>query len=82
MPLIHAHSIKWDCVMQNIDRFVCNGHERARAAIEPQIRAAVSEEFADRWQAASLWQHFWLRREIEREVNRRLEKVAPSNALY
>jgi hypothetical protein len=61
---------------------VADGNHRVRQAIEPQIRAAVEAEYAERWQAASLWRRFWLRREMNREVERRLELAAPSHAVY
>jgi hypothetical protein len=65
-----------------LDRFVADGQERAHAAIEPTIRAAVTAEYAERWQRATFWQRFWLRREIQHEIDRRLEEAAPSDALY
>jgi hypothetical protein len=68
--------------MRQVDQIVCDGQSRAHAAIEPRVRAAVEAEFAERWQAASLWRRFWLRREITGEVERRLEQAAPSHAVY
>jgi len=66
----------------NKEGFVADGHNRARQAIEPSIRAVVEMEFTVRWNAASLWQRFWLQREINREVERRIAEVAPPEALY
>jgi hypothetical protein len=68
--------------MRDIDQFVADGQSRARATIETQIRNAVETVYAERWQAASLWRRFWLRREMNREVERRLEEAAPSHAVY
>jgi hypothetical protein len=68
--------------MCQVDQFVVDGQSRAHAAIESQIRAAVEAEYTERWQAASLWRRFWLRRAINREVEKRLELSAPSHALY
>jgi hypothetical protein len=62
--------------------FVVDGYSRARAAIEPQIRAELEGEFAARLEAANGWQRFWLWRAIEREVQARLDKTAPYHGHY
>lgn len=61
---------------------VSDGHERACDAKEPQIRAEVLEEYAERLGEASFFKRIGLRREMEREVQRRLDLQAPPDALY
>ena len=63
-------------------RFVVDGWSRARSAGEPRIREQVLAEYAQRLAAASAWQRFWLWRAIDREVEARLQKLAPRGALY
>jgi hypothetical protein len=68
--------------MADRNRFVNDGCCRAQSAAEPKIREQVNAEFAEQLKSANGWERFWLKRAIDREVNRRLEKVAPSHALY
>jgi hypothetical protein len=63
-------------------RFVADGHRRAREAMEPSIRAAVESEFAVQLKGASFWQRWRIRAAIEREIDRRIERMAPRHALY
>ena len=62
--------------------FVADGHERARRALEPMIRAEVEREFAEELQNAPPWQQHWIRRKIQREIERRIAAAAPPDALY
>jgi hypothetical protein len=63
--------------------FVVDGYHRARAGADPEVRAQVMAEYAERLAAAEgFWQRFWLMREAEREIDRRLNKVASPYALY
>ncbi|REK17996.1 MAG: hypothetical protein DWQ37_05605 [Planctomycetota bacterium] len=66
----------------NSNGFVQDGFERARAAAEPEIRAQVVAEYAERLEAASSWKKYWLWRAIDREVETRLARQAPPGALY
>jgi hypothetical protein len=61
---------------------VADGHERAWWANEPLVRVQVQQEYAERLCAAPLWRRWLLRRALEREVRRRLEQLAPPDALY
>jgi hypothetical protein len=75
------------CVMRSTPkqrdlRFVHGGDQNARSAAEVRIRAQVIAEYAERLVAAGVWGRFWLRREIAREVEIRLRKVAPPGACY
>jgi hypothetical protein len=62
--------------------FVADGCQRAREANEPVVRAEVEREFAAKLAEAtdrdrqSIWQA------VEREVERRLNRLAPPDALY
>jgi hypothetical protein len=62
--------------------FLFNGHARAQAAIKRQIREQLLAEYADALATASFWGRVRLWREIECEVARRLNKLAPPDALY
>jgi hypothetical protein len=62
--------------------FVADGYLRAREANEPRIRLQVGEEFATQLSNAPFWRWFLLRRQIEREITRRMDTVAPPDALY
>ena len=62
--------------------FVADGCRRARAAIEPRVRADVEREFAGKLENASFLKRLRLRRQMEREIQRRVEAMAPSDALY
>lgn len=62
--------------------FVADGCERAHDAIEPAIRAQVEQEYTDRLKAASPFQRYRLRRELNKEIQRRIDAQAPPDALY
>jgi hypothetical protein len=64
------------------ERFLVDGCTRARSEAEPVIRAQMVAEYAERVEAADAWGRFWLRREMEREIRARVEKLAPRDALY
>jgi hypothetical protein len=61
---------------------VADGHRRAAQSVEPEIRAAVEREYAFRLREARSLRRWLLRREIAREVRRRLERCAPPGAVY
>ncbi len=62
--------------------FVADGYSRARSAVEPEIRAAVAAEFAERLASASHRQRVRLWLVIEREIRRRVARIAPPAALF
>jgi hypothetical protein len=62
--------------------FVVDGCCRAQAAAELKVRTEVEAEFAERLAAADFWTRVRLWREITREVRRRLNRIAPPDALY
>lgn len=67
--------------------FVQDGHKRlmdalAAKGVRDQVRTEVESEFAPALQQAPVWQRWQLRREIERELKRRIKKLAPPDALY
>jgi hypothetical protein len=62
--------------------FVADGQERAWAALEPKVRAEVESEYAEEWNSSGLVRRRLLLRKIEKEIARRLEDLAPSDALY
>lgn len=63
-------------------KIVADGHARAQAAAETQVRAAVRAEYAERLKATSLLGRIRLRRDMEREIQRRISEQAPPWALY
>jgi hypothetical protein len=63
-------------------RFVSDGCQRARLALEAENRAAVEREFAERLRDASLPRRLMLERQMAREIERRLGEQAPLDALY
>lgn len=56
-------------------RVVCDGYERWWTGASEPIRAAVEAQYAAKLSAASIWQRWQLRLQIEREVNRRMRDV-------
>jgi hypothetical protein len=62
--------------------FLFDGCERAQAAVRLAIREQVTAEYAEAFATASFWDRLRLWREIEREVARRVNKLAPPDALY
>ena len=68
--------------MQRQRSFICGGYNIARSAAMPAIRAQVIAELSDQFSKAGLWRRIWLWRQIAYEVERRVEKVAPYDALY
>ena len=68
--------------MRGANRVVADGYERARSACEPELRAQVTAEYAERLANASFWKQWWLRWEMRREVVRRVHEKAPPYALY
>jgi hypothetical protein len=63
-------------------RFVEDGYERARIAAIDSIRAEVEREYAERLSGASWLKRWCLRLEMRREIERRLDRVAPPWGLY
>jgi hypothetical protein len=64
------------------NQFVADGYERACEAAIDKIRAAVAIEYAERLQAAGWWERWLLRYAMRREVERRLQRIAPPWGLY
>jgi hypothetical protein len=62
--------------------FVADGHWRARAALEPVVRAEVRTAYAEQLAQAKMGKKAALRSAMEREIKQRLDAKAPSDALY
>lgn len=62
--------------------FVADGRARAAMALKGKIAAEVEAEFAERLEKATPYQRIRLKLNMVREINRRLEKEAPPDALY
>jgi hypothetical protein len=61
---------------------VYDGPENLRAQAAERVHAEVRREFDTRMQSAGPVKRLLLRLAIRREVERRLEKLAPPSALY
>jgi hypothetical protein len=64
------------------DHFVADGYSRARSGNYDTIRAEVQREYAERRQSAGLLRRWFLYFEMHREIERRLDRVAPPWGLY
>ena len=62
--------------------FVADGYRRAKRGAEEHIRLQVEEEFAERLQYATDDEEATLRREMEKEIKRRVSRITPPDALY
>ena len=63
-------------------RFVAYGCSRAKAALEPDIRAKVALEFEERLKMPGPQHAHALLKEMEREIKHRVQRMAPADALY
>ena len=67
-------------------RFVVDGPSRLHAALEPEIRAQVIDEYAFHLASAGRWRRFCLKLKIDREVGRRVScrahEIVSRDALY
>lgn len=51
-----------------------DGYRRLLLTLEADVRPEVEEEFADRRKAANCFRRWFLDREVEREITRRIEE--------
>lgn len=68
--------------MADLNGFLADGYWRAYEGSEPIIRAEVEREFSDRLRIASAAEERLIREEMEIEIAKRLNKLAPPDALY
>jgi hypothetical protein len=61
---------------------VADGADRAWAGCIERVTAEVKAEFAERWNAASLFGRIMLRFQIRREIYRRMDRVCSPRNLY
>ena len=68
------------------NRFVKDGHRRARRAIEQEVRAELEARYAEALQQANILQRLRIKRQINKEVAqevaRRVNEQAPREGLY
>lgn len=62
--------------------FVVDGYERARKAMEPEIRAEVEAKYTEQLTTATIWQRWKLRRQMKLEIDERIHQIAPPDAEY
>lgn len=63
-------------------QFVADGQCRAWAAHAPEIEREARAQYAEQWRTSGPLLRLVLRWRIKREIKRRLEAIAPSEALY
>ena len=68
--------------MTDSNDFVADGFKRAQRANEPAIREQVESEFAALLNNATWLKRREIRKQIEAEINRRCDELAPPDALY
>ena len=68
--------------MASADGIVADGYWRLLAVVDPQVRAEVEAEYAGRLEQASFWERRRLKREMAREIKRRVDEKAPPYGLY
>jgi hypothetical protein len=64
------------------DHFVADGDKRAWTANYDAIREQVEREYEQRLAVAGLFRRWQLRWKMRREIERRLDRVAPPWGLY
>ena len=68
--------------MKEPDRFVVDGRERLRSAHEQNIRVEIELQYADQMASASWFKRRKIRKQIEAELQSRLDDRAPPEASY
>jgi hypothetical protein len=68
--------------MTRPSRLITGGFWRAAGALKPIVRAEVHTEYAEKLQSASFVGRVLLKREMNREIKRRVLAQAPPDALY
>lgn len=63
-------------------RIVVDGQRRAHSASFDRVRAEVEREFSSALKQAGFMRRMVLRAEMDREITRRMEEIAPPWALY
>jgi len=64
------------------ERIVPGGRKRAYIASIGRVRAEVEAEYRRELEKAGIWKRARLRWKMEREIRRRMKKVAPPDGLY
>ena len=68
--------------MDKRNGIVAGGHRRSRNASQAIVRTEVDQEYAALLGNASIAEQKRIRDEIELEIEKRLNTLAPPNALY
>ena len=69
-------------LMQESDGLVPDGYDQLRSIHEPQVRAEIELKYADQLTSASWLNRRKIRKQIELEIDTRLDNLAPPDALY
>ncbi len=68
--------------MDDKAEIVADGRERAMDGSVDRIRAEVEAKYAEELRTAGFWKRRRIRQKIEREIEKRLERIAPKTGLY
>ena len=68
--------------MKRNHKIVADGQRRAYDGNTEQVRAEVEAKYTEELKNAGFWRRRSLRRQMEREIQQRLEKTAPPGGLY
>ena len=68
--------------MDESDAFHAGGHADLHSIHEPQVRAEIELKYASELEGASWFNRRSIRKRIEREIDSRLDELAPRDALY
>lgn len=62
--------------------FVADGRKRLRETMYDEVRIEVEREFGEQLTSAGWFRRLFVRIEMRREIDRRLDRIAPPDALY
>ena len=68
--------------MKEPDRFVSDGCERLRGVHEQKLRAEIELQYADQMANSSWFKRRKIRKQIEAELQSKLDDLAPPEASY
>jgi hypothetical protein len=68
--------------MDRITKIVAGGRKRAYEGSVARVRAEVEAKYAEELKTAGVWRRMRIRRNMQREMRERMERVAPRSGLY
>lgn len=61
---------------------VADGQRRVHKALLAKVKSEVEAKYGKEVREAALWRRWLLQLKVQREIRRRLEEIAPEDALY